>query len=72
MKQLSIIIVLFVACKSKPTGVEERKLAARETAQKVQNVIDQVKADCDSNVYRLASIKADSIKLQRKKLRRSK
>ena len=66
MKSLKYILVpaltglLFVACKTEPTGPSQADLDTQVEA-KVKSATDQLKADCDMRMMQAAQMKADSV-----------
>ena len=69
-KLLSItFFVLFVCCKQPAKNIDKAAQQARAQLameEKVNKVAQQLKADCDSNLLRLATIKEDSVLKSRK------
>ena len=78
MNKVLVIFILLINCLAcnRPSGGEDmEKLESEAAAQanaKVNSVINQLKADCDSTIYRMATQKADSIKQERKLARAGK
>lgn len=70
MRFLFCMTILLTACNQKEDETARKTQAIEDMHTKVQSVVNQLRADCDSNLYQLARQKADSIRGAKKRLRR--
>jgi len=78
MNKASFFLILFLICschakRPKSDDVYTLRLKAKsEAEEKVNRVIRQLRADCDSNIFRVARQRADSLKQVRQQPRHQK
>lgn len=69
MNKACFFLILFLICschlkRQKSDDVYTLRLKAKSDAdEKVNRVIQQLRVDCDSNIFRMARQRADSLKL---------
>lgn len=66
MKHFLTLAFFIISCQQ-PAVEEDHKQAIEEMHDKVEKIIAEVRADCDSTVYLLAKHQADSIRKAQKR-----